>query len=129
MSSCRPGADGRITIVPVAVTWNCASSGFREPGAESRSWYCAACPPDIQPEETGPQSPEAAYWPEAATIGCGNCHRGAPVGFDPGLRGREGEPSAICAEDDGLPLDGGSAPRQHPHRFGRRETADVDARY
>ena len=47
MSSCRPGADGLITILPVAVTWNRASCGLRDTVAESRSRYSSARRPAI----------------------------------------------------------------------------------
>ena len=39
-SSWSPGAEGLITIFPVAVTWKRASCGLRETAAESRSRYC-----------------------------------------------------------------------------------------
>ncbi len=48
ISSCRPGADGLITILPVAVTWNLASRGLRETVAERRSMYSSARRPPIE---------------------------------------------------------------------------------
>ena len=59
-SSWSPGADGRITIFPVAVTWKCASCGLRETVAESRSRYCSAPRPEIETAVVPPEGNESS---------------------------------------------------------------------
>ena len=106
MSSCRPGAEGLITILPVAVTWNRASCGLRASVAERRSRYFSASRPPIETlgAPAGGQreqrcDPPARHAPARLAVGeadrggesgaGANCRVGEVVAADAGLGRRE----------------------------------------